>query len=286
MTRIYMDVDVIYNINGNLENHAGDVWTTISLIRDLANFTSDSNGWWQGTAGESFGQSVRNWANDFEKWLEKYNILKTQLKNEWDEWGQADSSFSYDGEEIDSLAELLAWFSGGGKTNYTSGSTVFAVKIDLKKILLGDGFWYANYPPAATTVWRQDDSGRWYKVVITPADWNFDLTISTAGVSVDAGYTFYTVTATWDMGNGYIGGSELKIGEVGVSAGTGGVDVEASAVSAELEVGRNVGDAYIGAKFGGRLGAGVGVDDGSVDGGFIYGGGEIGEKKTVAPPGS
>lgn len=285
MTKIYMDVDIINDINGKLESHAGTIWVTLGKIRDVADSTSVSDGWWTEPAGESFARSVKIWADVFDLWLEKYNILKTRLKNEWDEWGSTDSSFDYDGEEIDTLAELWAWFSAGSKMDYGDGGSLF-IKIDIKEIFGANGLWYWDYPPESTTIWRQDEYGRWYKVEITPSDWTFDLMISTKGVSLDFEYTFYSVEATWEMGNGLIGGAELSLGEVGVSGGSGGATARASLVSADLSVGTNIDGTYVGVKVGGKLGVGVGSKDGEIEGGLFSGGVKVGEEEEVAPPGT
>jgi hypothetical protein len=278
MSKIYMDVDIVEEINGALECHAGDMYTRIQKIRDIANYVTVSDGWWKGTAGEYWSQSIRNWANDFDKFLEKYNILKTRLKNEWNEWGETDSKYVYDGEAIDTVQEFWDWISTGCKFG---GSPT--LKIDLKDIV-GSVFWYWSYPPESTTTWVQDWNGRWVKIETTQADWGLDLTLSaTKGVNFNFDWTGSSTELLWDMGGGIVGGAGLKLLTVGGSIGGDGVSGEASVASADVSIGVNTDEGYVGVTGGVNLGVEAGVTAGEVGLGPVEVGIESGESKDVDP---
>lgn len=259
MSKIYMDVDVINDINLALECHAGDMWTRMQKVRDIANYITVGGGWWQGTAGEYFAQSLRNWANDFDRFLEKYNLLKTRLKNEWNEWGETDSKYIYDGEAIDTIQEFSDWVSGGFKFDGAS-----SLKIDLKGIV-GSVFWYWSYPPESTTTWVQDWNGHWVKIETTSSDWSLDLTLSpTKGANINFDWSLSSTELLWDMGGGVVGGAGLTLLSAGGSFGSGGVSGNADLASMDASIGMNTDDGYIGISGGLNLGLDAGATEGEV----------------------
>jgi hypothetical protein len=278
MSRIYMDVDVINEINAALECHAGDMFTRMQRVRDIAGFITVGDGWWKGTAGEYFAQSLRHWANDFDKFLEKYNLLKTRLKNEWNEWGETDSKYVYDGEAIDTTQEFGDWISGGCKLGGEP-----SLKIDFKDIV-GSVFWLWSYPPETATTWVQDWNGHWVKIETTSSDWSLDLTLSeTKGPSLNFGWSLSSTEVLWDLGGGVVGGAGLKLLTAGGSLGLEGVSGNLDAASVDASIGLNTDDGYVGVSGGLNLGMDVGVTTGEVKLGPVEAGLKIGDTKDVDP---
>jgi uncharacterized protein YukE len=279
MGKIYMDIDEVLDQWKNFDSYAVTFWNAAQQVKNLAN-NVEYAGWWQGEPAEYFARSLRNWASDFVDFVEKYSALANRLYAEWNEWGETDCKYSYEGEEIDTLAELWTWLS---EEMNEKGEGY--IKIDLKEILFPEAFWYDKYPPASTTIWMQDAQGRWRKIEITPADWSFDLKIGTGGVSVDYEWTFYSVEATCELGGGVIATAGLDFLSAEVSVGSGGAKVGGSVASVDGSIGVNTDDgSFVGLTAGvDIIGGEYGLKDGEVSLGGVSGGIKQSEEKDVAP---
>ena len=272
-----MDIDVIWDKDYEL----GEYYSRfLHYIQEIRNLATGVYGWWEGDGGASFAQSLNSWASDFERLAERYKPSEHRLWLELNEWGETDSRYKYSGEEIVTLAELWDYLKFGLKPG--GDGTDLIPTIDLKEFLTPSLPWFMTYPPESITIYQVDAEGHWSKVEITPADWSFGIKLAPAGASLEFEYTALTIGATWEGDEGFIGGAELKVLTVAI----GTTAVGASALSAELSAGQNIGDTYVGGKVGGNLGLEIGYDNGEIGGGVVSGGLEIGEAKDVAPPGA
>jgi hypothetical protein len=284
MGKIYMEFEEVLETKGKLESDQFNLLNYRDSVSDFANNTV--NDWWSGGSAESFSQSLRNWANQFDRLAEKFTDLYLRLGREVDEWGETDMRYSYDPEgEIDTPEELGDYLNDllSGKANKDG----YSVVIDIKDLLGSNLPWDWRYPAESTTTWLQDWNGNWVKVENTGLDWSLDLTINPLkkGFEFSSEWTLWESDITWDLGDGWIGGLELKGLTMEEKVGTAGLIVGGSAAAVKASLGQNLpNDQYVGGYVGVNiLGGELGATEDEYALGPVKAGLAIGKAKDPTP---
>ena len=211
MDRIMMKIDDFLGMHSFLEYNI----STLGVYRDKAEDFSIS--WWEGPGAGNLKRSLEVWAIQLQALMDEFDEFFRRIDYEVEEWTTTDLKYDYEGEEIDTKAELgdLLWDLLTGEVKLDE----LTERIDISEILEEDWPWDWRYPPNSTTVWIKTLGDEWVEFNLTGPDADLSLNLLPTGATLNLSLDAGSADIIWGLGDGWVAGTSFSLLSLEASVG-------------------------------------------------------------------